>query len=113
MQVCTTTPCMLNGANEVYQAVKDACAGDKNFKVMEVECLGACVNAPMLQINDDYFEDLDVNDAKKLIADLKAGREPVKGPSKRSGRLCCEPAGGLTSLTDPPRGPGFGVRKDL
>lgn len=105
---------MLNGANEVYQAVKEACASDpKLFKVIEVECLGACVNAPMMQINDDYYEDLNVDDAKKIIADLKAGRKPHAGPSKRSGRLCCEPAGGLTSLTSPPTGPGFGVREDL
>ncbi|KAI1287582.1 NADH dehydrogenase [ubiquinone] flavoprotein 2, mitochondrial [Halotydeus destructor] len=113
VQVCTTTPCMLRGAHEVFKAVKAAADDPKLFTVIEVECLGACVNAPMMQINDDYYEDLDVADALQIINDLKAGRKPAAGPSKKSGRLCCEPAGGLTSLTAAPRGPGFGVRDDL
>jgi len=114
LQVCTTTPCMLRGAEDVHAAVKELCKGqDKLFTVSEVECLGACVNAPMLQVNDDYYEDLDVDDVKQIIADLKAGKKPTPGPSKKSGRLCCEPKGGLTSLTEPPPGPGFGVRPDL
>jgi len=111
VQVCTTTPCMLRGAQEIYQVVKDACKGDKNFTVMEVECLGACVNAPMMQINDDYYEDLKEADAKSIIRELKAGGKPKAGPY--SDRLSCEPQGGLTSLTSPPTGPGFGVRSDL
>lgn len=114
VQVCTTTPCMLRGADEVYEEVKKLCADDpKLFTVTEVECLGACVNAPMLQINDDYYEDLSLEDVQHIIAELKAGRKPTPGPSKRSGRLCCEPAGGLTCLTEAPPGPGFGVRPDL
>lgn len=114
LQVCTTTPCMLRGADEIYETVKELTAGDpKTFTVSEVECLGACVNAPMIQVNDDYYEDLDVEDVKHIIKELKAGRKPPPGPSKKSGRLCCEPAGGLTSLTEPPPGPGFGIRPDL
>ena len=81
------------------------------FTVSEVECLGACVNAPMVQINDDYYEDLTVKDTDDILNDLRAGKQPAKGP--RSGRFAAEPFGGLTSLTEPPTGPGFEVRSDL
>jgi len=111
VQVCTTTPCQLRGAEEVYSLCKELTRGDKDFKVIEVECLGACVNAPMMQINDDYYEDLKPEDVKVILADLKAGKKPKVGP--RSGRFTCEPQNGLTSLTSPPPGPGFGVRPDL
>jgi NADH dehydrogenase (ubiquinone) flavoprotein 2 len=113
MQVCTTTPCMLRGAEEVYEKVKELCTDPKLFTVSEVECLGACVNAPMIQVNDDYYEDLEVEDVEPIVKELKAGRRPKPGPTKKSGRLCCEPKGGLTSLSSPPPGPGFGVRSDL
>lgn len=113
VQVCTTTPCMLRGSEEILDAVKEACKGDKNFTVGEVECAGACVNAPILSVNDDYYEDLTKEDVKQIIADLKAGKKPKPGPSAKSGRFSCEPAGGLTSLNTPPTGPGFGVREDL
>ncbi|RWS02095.1 NADH dehydrogenase [ubiquinone] flavoprotein 2: mitochondrial-like protein [Dinothrombium tinctorium] len=113
IQVCTTTPCMLRGAEEVYETVKKLCTDPKLFTVSSVECLGACVNAPMFAVNDDYYEDLTLDDVKEIINDLKAGRKPKPGPSKRSGRLCCEPKNGLTSLTTPPPGPGFKVRSDL
>ncbi|KAH9406163.1 ndufv2NADH dehydrogenase protein subunit 2 [Tyrophagus putrescentiae] len=113
VQVCTTTPCMLRGAEEILAAVKDACQGDAQFTVGEVECAGACVNAPMLSVNDDYYEDLTTEDVKAIIGELKAGRKPKPGPSARSGRFSCEPAGGLTSLSTPPTGPGFKVRGDL
>lgn len=111
--MCTTTPCMLRGADELFNHVKELCKDDKLFTVIEVECLGACVNAPMLQINDDYYEDLSLEDATNLINDLRAGKKPKIGPSKRSGRTNCEPKGGLTSLTSPPPGPGFKCRPDL
>ena len=81
------------------------------FTVSEVECLGACVNAPMVQINDDYYEDLTVKDTHEILDDLKAGKKPAAGP--RSGRYAAEPFGELTSLSEPPKGPGFGVRADL
>ena len=84
---------------------------DKMFTISEVECLGACVNAPMIQINDDYYEDLTVKDTNEILNDLKAGKKPAAGP--RSGRYAAEPFGKLTSLSEPPKGPGFGVRSDL
>ncbi|CAG2171253.1 unnamed protein product, partial [Oppiella nova] len=68
VQVCTTTPCMLRGAQEVYEYTKELLKDEKDFTVIEVECLGACVNAPMIQINDDYYEDLTNEDVKQIIA---------------------------------------------
>ena len=111
VQVCTTTPCQLRGAEEVYELCKELTSGNKDFKVIEVECLGACVNAPMMQINDDYYEDLKLEDVKDIIEALKANKKPKVGPY--SGRFTCEPKDGLTSLTSPPPGPGVGVRSDL
>ena len=84
---------------------------DKLFTISEVECLGACVNAPMLQINDDYYEDLTEKDVHEILADLKAGKKPPAGP--RSGRYAAEPFGPPTSLIEPPPGPGFKIRADL
>lgn len=111
VQVCTTTPCQLRGAEDVFDLCKDLTKGNKDFKVIEVECLGACVNAPMMQINDDYYEDLKLEDVKLIIEALKANKKPKIGPY--SERFTCEPKDGLTSLTTPPPGPGFGVRPDL
>ena len=81
------------------------------FTLSEVECLGACVNAPMVQINDDYYEDLTEKDMHEILEDLKAGKKPPAGP--RSGRYAAEPFGKLTSLTEKPPGPGDFVRADL
>ncbi|XP_069047718.1 NADH dehydrogenase [ubiquinone] flavoprotein 2, mitochondrial [Lepisosteus oculatus] len=118
IQICTTTPCMLCNSDSILEAIQNKLgikAGestpDKLFTLTEVECLGACVNAPMVQINDNYYEDLKPQDIEQIIEELKSGKVPVPGP--RSGRFSCEPAGGLTSLTGPPPGPGFGVRPDL
>lgn len=118
VQVCTTTPCMLRGAEDVAERCKKnlgidvgGTTKDGLFTLSVVECLGACVNAPMLQINDNYYEDLSLDDVDEILNDIKEGRVPKPGP--RNGRLACEPAGGLTSLTEPPTGPGFGVRSDL
>lgn len=118
VQVCTTTPCWLRGSDEILEACKKnlnigvgEMSKDKMFTLSEVECLGACVNAPMVQINDDYYEDLTVKDTNEILEELKAGKQPAAGP--RSGRYAAEPFGGLTSLTTPPPGPGFGVRADL
>jgi NADH-quinone oxidoreductase subunit E len=72
-------------------------SADGLFSWLEVECLGACCNAPMVQINDDYYEDLTPENFEKLLDDLAAGR-PVKVGSQ-IGRMCSEPVGGLTSLT--------------
>nr|XP_014122296.1 NADH dehydrogenase [ubiquinone] flavoprotein 2, mitochondrial [Zonotrichia albicollis] len=118
IQVCTTTPCMLRDSDSILEAIKKKLGikvgettSDKLFTLTEVECLGACVNAPMVQINDNYYEDLTPKDIEDIIDDLKLCKVPKPGP--RSGRFSCEPAGGLTSLTEPPKGPGFGVRDDL
>jgi NADH dehydrogenase (ubiquinone) flavoprotein 2 len=81
------------------------------FTLSEVECLGACVNAPMVQINDDYYEDLTPNDTNEILNDIKAGKRPLPGP--RSGRLAAEPLSGLTSLKEEPKGPGFGMQSGL
>jgi len=118
VQVCTTTPCWLRGSDDVLNCIKKELninVGDTTkdglFTLSEVECLGACVNAPMIQVNDDYFEDLTVKDTKEILSDLKCGKQPKPGP--RSGRFASEPQGGLTSLTADPPGPGFGVKSDL
>lgn len=118
VQICTTTPCMLRDSDGILDVLKQKLGigvgettKDGLFTLNEVECLGACVNAPMVQINDSYYEDLTAKDMAEIIEDLKANRTPKAGP--RSGRFASEPHGGLTSLLKPPTGPGFGVRKDL
>ena len=69
------------------------------------------MNEQIFQINDDYYEDLTVKDTNEILNDLRNGKSPAKGP--RSGRYAAEPFQGLTSLTEEPKGPGFGVRADL
>jgi NADH-quinone oxidoreductase E subunit len=86
VQVCTTTPCWLRGSDEILDTCKKKLgidAGvtqDGKFSLIEVECLGACVNAPMVQINDDYYEDLTPASMKKLLEDLAQGQTPQAGP---------------------------------
>jgi NADH-quinone oxidoreductase subunit E len=106
VQVCTTTPCWLRGSDAVVEACKKhihprphTVSQDGKFSWMEVECLGACVNAPMLQIGNDFYEDLDGPATEQLIADLRAGR-PVK-PGPQDDRFSSEPKGGARTLTDP------------
>lgn len=118
VQVCTTTPCWLRGSDEILAKCKEnmgvnvgGTSKDNMFTLSEVECLGACVNAPMVQINDNYYEDLTEKDMEEILNDLKQGKNPPKGP--RSGRYAAEPFGKLTSLTEEPKGPGFGCRADL
>lgn len=123
IQICTTTPCMLGGVGSdvILECIKKnlgidvgETTKDGKFSLLEVECLGACVNAPMVQINDNYYEDLTVEDMERILNDLKAGKEPKAGPqSGQNHRFSCEPKKGLTCLNTPPRGPGFGVRSDL
>jgi len=103
VQVCTTTPCWLRGSDAVVAACKKHIApkphtisADGKFSWMEVECLGACVNAPMLQIDRDFYEDLDGPITEKLIADLRAGK-PIK-PGPQNSRHSSEPEGGATTL---------------
>lgn len=104
VQVCTTTPCWLAGSDKVLSACKKhlglnpgETSADGQFTVIEVECLGACVNAPMLQYGDDYFEDLDEESTGRILEALKHGEKPKPGP--QNGRLSSEPLGGATTLT--------------
>ena len=95
-QVCTTTPCMLRGAYKLVDVCKSKISKKENelsengnCSWVEVECLGACVNAPMIQINDDYYEDLDKDNFKELLFKLKNGNSIQKG--SQIGRKCSEP----------------------
>jgi len=102
IQLCGTTPCMLCGSDELIKILERrvgpqrTVTADGLFSWLEVECLGACCNAPMVQINDDFYEDLNAQNFEKLLDDLAAGR-PVKVGSQ-TGRVSSEPAGKLTSL---------------
>jgi NADH-quinone oxidoreductase subunit E len=105
IQVCGTTPCMLRGANDLMAVCKDK-LGPKNHRTAdgkftweEVECLGACVNAPMAQINDYYYEDLTPDTLAQIIDEFAAGKSPK--PGSYAGRHTSEPAGGALTLTDP------------
>jgi NADH-quinone oxidoreductase subunit E len=103
VQMCGTTPCLLAGSDSIKAILVQRIGGqgqvtpDGLFSWIEVECLGACCNAPMVQINEDYYEDLTPENFTALLDDLAAGR-PVKIGSQQ-GRVTSEPAGGLTTLT--------------
>jgi NADH-quinone oxidoreductase subunit E len=105
LQVCTTTPCWLRGSDEVVAACKKKLGigigettSDKKFTLLEVECLGACVNAPVIQVNNkDFYEDLDGPATERLIDALAKGETPPKGSV--TGRQNSAPAGGPTTLT--------------
>ena len=105
IQVCGTTPCMLRGANELMAVCKSkigpkqTLSADGRFTWEEVECLGACANAPMAQINDYYFEDLTPETMAQVIDDFAAGKKPK--PGSRVGRHSSEPEGGALTLSDP------------
>ncbi len=109
LQVCTTTPCWLRGSDDIVAACKRASgiksfgesSEDGLFTMTEVECLGACVNAPMLQINDDYYEDLDADRTEALLNRLKEGG-PVPAPGSTKGRHASAPEGGQTTLLQNP-----------
>jgi NADH-quinone oxidoreductase subunit E len=113
VQLCGTTPCMLRGAEGIKQVCRSRIGeerhvtADGKFSWVEVECLGACCNAPMVQINDDYYEDLTPANFAKLLDDLAAGRAVKIG--SQTGRSGSEPIGGLTSLTTLYGGDGRGV----
>ncbi len=103
IQVCGTTSCMICGAEDLIAVCKariapaaHALSADGKFSWEEVECLGACANAPMAQIGKDYYEDLTPERLGEILDELAAGRVPVPGP--QNGRYASEPAGGLTSL---------------
>jgi NADH-quinone oxidoreductase subunit E len=104
-QICGTTSCMICGAEDLIGVCKDKIAAnpfelsaDGKFSWEEVECLGACANAPMAQIGKDYYEDLTAERFAEIIDELAAGKVPTPGP--QNGRYASEPKGGLTSLTD-------------
>jgi NADH-quinone oxidoreductase subunit E len=106
VQVCTTTPCWLRGSDDVVAACKKHIApaqhtvsADGKFSWMEVECLGACVNAPMLQIGKDFYEDLDGPKTEALLEALRRGEQPKPGAG--NGRHTSEPEGGALTLKDP------------
>ncbi|KAI8981815.1 thioredoxin-like [2Fe-2S] ferredoxin-domain-containing protein [Mycotypha africana] len=121
LQICTTTPCQLGGcgSTKILEAVKKnlnievgETTKDGKFTLVEVECAGACVNAPVMAINDDYYEDLTPETTVKLLENLKADKPITPGP--QSGRHTCEFAPNVyTTLNKEPYGPGFRVRKDL
>jgi len=103
IQVCTTTPCMLRDSDAVVEACRrhlgigwDETTADGKFTLKEVECLGACVNAPMVQINDDYYEDLDAEKMVALLEALRKGEKPKIGP--QNGRHASEPVSGRKVL---------------
>jgi NADH-quinone oxidoreductase subunit E len=105
LQVCTTTPCWLRGSDEVTAACRKVTgikgwgetSEDGQFTMTEVECLGACVNAPILQVNDDFYEDMDGPRTEALLEALKRD-EPPK-PGSTIGRQTSAPEGGPTTLT--------------
>jgi NADH-quinone oxidoreductase subunit E len=105
IQVCGTTPCMLRGSGELMKTCaekigpKDHLSADGLFTWQEVECLGACANAPMAQINDYYYEDLTPESLGRIIDEFRAGKSPKRGSYE--GRHSSEPAGGPLTLTDP------------
>ncbi len=105
VQLCGTTPCVLRGAEGLKKVCRDKIGepghvtGDGKFSWVEVECLGACVNAPMVQINADYFEDLTAESFTQVLDAFAAGKTPKPGP--QTDRQLSAPVGGPTTLTDP------------
>jgi NADH-quinone oxidoreductase subunit E len=105
LQVCTTTPCWLRGSDDVVAACRaftgiqgwGETSSDGQFTMTEVECVGACVNAPVIQVNDDFYEDLDAASTKLLLEALKRGMPPPEGSVTK--RLGSAPEGGPTTLT--------------
>lgn len=103
VELCTTTPCWLRGSNEVVSACEKhlgiklgQTTADGVFTLKEAECLGACVNAPMAQIGEHFYEDLNAENVVKLLDALKRGEKPKTG--SQAGRKSSEPAGGATTL---------------
>jgi NADH-quinone oxidoreductase subunit E len=103
VQVCGTTPCMLRGSDEIMAACKAKgmhkghVSDDGLWTLTEVECMGNCASAPMVQINDDNYEDLTAESITAILDDLAAGKQPKTG-TQLSGRHTVEPAGALSNL---------------
>jgi NADH-quinone oxidoreductase E subunit len=109
VQICTTTPCWLRGSDGVVEACEKRLGiklgettSDRQFTLAEVECLGACVNAPMMQVGDDYFEDLTPETTVKVLDAYARGEKPT--PGNQSKRLTSSPEGGFTTLLDTAKG---------
>lgn len=105
LQLCSTTPCWLCGSDDILKACKDKLGigigettKDGMFTIMDVECLGACVNAPMVQINDDYYEDLNYDIMRTILDELSAGKKVSIG--SQTGRKASMPAPGPTTLEE-------------
>ena len=103
VQICGTTPCMLRGSDDIIAAcknrglVKGGTTPDGLFTLNEVECMGNCASAPMVQINDDNYEDLDYDSMTAILSDLAEGKQPKVG-TQLPGRQTVEPFGGATTL---------------
>ena len=123
VRVCTTTPCWLCGSDEVLRACRDVLGigigestADLGFFLREFECLGACANAPMMWIDDDYYEDLTYDSTKAILEALQRGERP--SPGSQTGRRASMPASGKTTLRtdshrgDPKRKEGQGQRDE-
>jgi NADH-quinone oxidoreductase subunit E len=112
LQLCTTTPCWLRGSDDVVAACRKVTgiagwgetSGDGLFTMTEVECLGACVNAPILQVNNDYYEDMDAATTIDLLEKIKRG-DALPKPGSMIGRITSAPVGGPTTLTTLPAEP--------
>lgn len=105
IQVCTNLPCWLRGSDKIMEICKNKLGievgestADGKFTLSEVECLCACVNAPMMQINDDFYEDLDEASTAVILGSLQSGGTPTPGP--QNSRKGGEPSGGVTTLKD-------------
>ena len=103
VQICRTTPCWLRGSEKLTKIAKDVTGSnigeiskDKKFTIVEVECLGACCNGPMVQINDDYYEDLDEEKIEKIINQIQNGEKPKPGSYR--GRVNSEPENNRKTL---------------
>jgi NADH-quinone oxidoreductase E subunit len=113
IRVCTTTPCWLCGSDEVVRACRDVLGiepgestPDMEFFLREFECLGACANAPMMWIDDHYFEDLTYDSTRAILEALRRGERPK--PGSQTGRRASMPAGGKTTLFEDPHHHGEG-----
>ena len=105
VQICTTTPCMIRGAYKIVDVCKKKISDKENVlsengscSWTEVECLGACINAPMMQINNDYYEDLDIRQSEKIIDEVLLGKKPK--PGSYTGRINSEPENNRKTLLD-------------
>lgn len=123
IQLCGTTPCMVCGSEDIKKTIENhlnikegETTKDGLFTLREVECLGSCANAPMVQLNDDYYECLTPKTTIELLEACKAGKQPAMGKwgsLPMNGQVSCEGPQGKTSLFEIPGGPGAFMRTDL